>query len=350
MFNLHMNAEVIKHEFPLFSKTESRIVFPEKKESPQDTMKSYQSFDEFSMCGIGDVHCSPYVNVKKTGDSILVSSSDIKDSVRLYVKIENNVWFNHLEYDMWKEKDIIPEKCEEFHLSRTYDRYFYNDTIVEVRIGYFENQKNVNVYVKLPKKMFLMDFDNTDSVIYSNINNLRPYVFHILQSMSRNVWVYELKESNNSYSYVGVGHNYNYSYPKKAYGYWGIQPGVKETYLYEGIDIREYADNLKSFQLRNPDFKYELVDEMPEFPGGYDLMQKFIRENRNGMLEKKGQVNIEVIIEKDGSITNINISKSVDRVHNEDALRIINIMPKWKSGILNGKPVRCKIVIPVSYK
>lgn len=321
------------------------------KEINQDTIKtkSYQSFDEFSMCGIGLKKTIPYVNVRKMADSIFVSSSDVRDSIRVYVKIDDDLWLSHMEYDVYK-KGNMKEKCIENSMTRMYDRYFYNDTITEVRTTYSNNNANVEVFVKLPNKMFVIDREDLNSSIYSNINVLRTYVFNISQSKNKGVWEYELKEYSNSYSYEGIGHKYNYSYPKKAYGFWGIQPGITETFLYEGIDIREYADNLKSFQKKHPDFEYEWVDVLPTFPGGYDSFQAFIRKNRNNLLIDNNQVVVEVIIEKDGSISNAIISKSLDPKHNEDALKIISIMPKWKPGVLNGKKVRCKIKIPISYR
>lgn len=344
------NNDVTERELHIYKKVEKAALVLKEKELNQDTakMKSYQSFDEFSLCGVGTPSKTPYVNVKRNRDSIFVSSTDANDSVRLYVRKKNNMWFNHMEYDMHK-KGLMAEKSETNRLARLYDRYIYNDTITEVNTVFINNVKHVNVFVKLRKKMFILDMDDIDSLIYINENNLRAYVFDRLHTKSKGIWEYELKESEQNYSYEGIGHKYNYSYPKKAYGFWGIQPGVQETYLYEGIDIREYANNLKSFQEKNPDFAYELVDKMPNFPGGYDLMDNFIKKNKNSLLKGGKMVSIKVIIEKDGSISNMVISKSAGPIYDEDALRIIKKMPKWRPGILNAKRVRCKTTILVSY-
>ena len=74
----------------------------------QDTasMKKYQTFDEFTMRGIGTAKASPFVYVKEMGDSIYVVSSCPKDSARLYVKINNDLWYNHMEYHMWKKDSV----------------------------------------------------------------------------------------------------------------------------------------------------------------------------------------------------------------------------------------------------
>lgn len=347
---LYIGNSVMKHESTQQPKEENTLSLC-KDEFSQDMVeiKSYQTFDEFTMRGVGTPNETPHVNVRRYRDSIFVSSSDVNDSIRLYIRRGDDIWYNHMEYDMWKKYDLA-EKSEEGRIARMYDRYIYNDTITELRTAYLNGNPHIKIYVKLLNKMYVINPIEIDSSTYSNINKFRTYVFDILHSKTKDVWEYELKESENTYSYVGVRHNYSYSYPKKPYGFWGIQPGEKETFLYEGIDIREYADNLRSFQSRNPDSIYVLADKMPEFPGGYDLMQAFIKKKRNNSLITNKYLVVEAIVEKNGCITNAVISKSIDSVHDEDALRIINAMPRWKPGILNGKKVRCKIKIPVSYR
>lgn len=324
----------------------------------QDTskMKKYQTFDEFRMCGIGKVSKSPFVYVKETKDSIWVISSCKQDSVRLYRRISNDIWLNHIEYDMWKKNEIA-YKSKECRIARTYDRFFYNDTIVEIHTGFIEGEKYPSVIVKTRKELYEISIDGIKNSAYTNINNLRRYVYDITHSKSSNVWKFYLKESSNNFSYIGVGHNNSYSYRKKAYGLWGIQPGVEETFLYGGIDIREYSDNLASVQIDNPDLICEFADEMPSYPNGIKALKDFCSKKMKKDLLFNNDVNgydtrvvIEVIIEKDGSITNAKISKSIDSLHDEDALRIVKEMPKWIPAKLNGKHVRCKQLIPITYR
>lgn len=320
----------------------------------QDTasMKKYQTFDEFTMRGIGTAKASPFVYVKEMGDSIYVVSSCPKDSARLYVKIDDNVWYNHMEYDMWK-KDSMAYKCKECRIARTYDRYIYNDTITEFQIGYIEGEAFPSVIVRTPKKLFEI---HIDSLKQSDIPTLRNIVYNLSNSSHKKVYKSELKESDNMYSYVNDNKRTEYEYEKKAYGIWGILPGVDETFLYFGIDIREYSDNLKGFQNEAPDFIYELADEMPSFPNGTMAFYEFCKKKMKDSLlfshdTKKydARTVVEIVIEKDGSITNAKISKSIDPLHDEDALRIVKEMPKWIPAKLNGKNVRCKLLIPILY-
>lgn len=103
------------------------------------------------------------------------------------------------------------------------------------------------------------------------------------------------------------------------------------------------------------DYKvYDNAEVMPEFPdGGYEGMKKYLREkvqhsraSKNG---QKGHVLVECIIEADGSISNVKASKGVYHALNEDAVRIVMGMPKWKPGKIGNKAVRVKYTIPVSF-
>ena len=215
----------------------------------QDTtsMKKYQTFDEFTMRGVGAVKASPFVYVKEMGDSIYVVSSCPKDSARLYVKINDDLWYNHMEFNMWK-KDSVAYKSLEWRIAKTYDRYIYNDTITEVCTGYIEGEEFPSVIVRTPQKLFEI---HIDSLKYLDTSTLRNIIYKLSNSNNKNVFKSELKESDNMYMYSYVDSKTNkYEYEKKAYGVWGILPGVDETFLYFGIDIREYSDHLKDFQIR----------------------------------------------------------------------------------------------------
>lgn len=316
----------------------------------QDTasMKKYQTFDEFTMRGIGTAKASPFVYVKEMGDSIYVVSSCPKDSARLYVKLDDNVWYNHMEYDMWK-KDSMAYKCKECRIARTYDRYIYNDTITEFQIGYIEGEAFPSVIVRTPQKLFEI---HIDSLKQSDIPTLRNIVYNLSNSNHKKVYKSELKESDNMYSYVNDNKRTEYEYEKKAYGIWGILPGVEETFLYLGIDIREYSDNLKDFQKRNPNFIFEYSNEPPSFPKGTKAFGKFLKKNINSSLitnDKRAFIVFDVIIEKDGSITNPVLTQGIDQSHDEDAMNIIRQMTKWTPARLNGRPIRYKESILIPY-
>lgn len=319
----------------------------------QDTasMKKYQTFDEFTMRGIGTAKASPFVYVKEMGDSVYVVSSYPKDSVRLYVKLDDNLWYNHMEFNMWK-KDSMAYKCKECRIAKTYDRYIYNDTITEVSIGYIEGEAYPSVIVKTQNKLYNISLYDDKSSEYANIAELRKFVYDITHSTAKNVFQSELKESDTTYFYVNSKGKCEYEYEKKAYGIWGIQPGFEETFLFEGIDVREYSDNLKDFQKKNPNFIYSYSDIPPEYPKGMMAFINFLKEKIDSSLiteDKKARVIFDVIIEKDGSITNPVLTKGIDKSHDDDALNIIRQIPKWIPAQLNDRPIRYKTNIVIPY-
>lgn len=315
-------------------------------------MERYQTFDECTMTGKGRATYSPFVYVKKQNDSIFVLSSNTNDSIRLYVKLHDNVWYSHMEYDMWKKKDFIPSKEKLSKTARTYDRFFFNDTIIEVKTDYILGKQYHQLFIKCKEHLYYIR--NMNDLNCSQIADLRRIVNDMILANDKRVNRYTLREEKNRYVYEGEKNDDSFSYERKAYGLWGIQPGTEETNLYCGIDIREYSDNLKRFQHHNSDIIYELADEMPQYPGGTSKFYEFVKTNRNDSLlfndSKPHRVILEIVIEKDGRITNAKVVNSIGFAHDNDALSMIRKMPKWIPAKLNGKTIRCKMLIPISYK
>lgn len=315
-------------------------------------MERYQTFDECTMTGKGRATYSPFVYVKKQNDSIYVFSSNTNDSIRLYTKLCNNVWYSHMEYDMWKKKDYIPSKDKLSKIARTYDRFFYNDTILEVMTGYIAGKQYHELFVKCKNILYIIR--NIEELNYSKIEYLRRIVNNLILSNDKRVNKYTLREEKERYVYEGDNKSDSYSYERKEYGLWGIQPGIEENNLYCGIDIREYSDNLRRYQQNNSDKIYELADEMPQYPGGINKFNEFVKTSRNESLlyndSKPHRVILEIVIEKDGRISNAKVVNSIDHAHDHDALNIIRKSPKWIPAEINGNTVRCKMLIPISYK
>jgi len=95
-------------------------------------------------------------------------------------------------------------------------------------------------------------------------------------------------------------------------------------------------------------------DEMPEFPGGSDALRQFIASNlhypyaaqKDGI---QGKVFVSFVVNQDGSISNIVVSKGVHNLLDEEAVRVIKSMPRWIPGILNGKPIKVSYTIPINF-
>ena len=97
------------------------------------------------------------------------------------------------------------------------------------------------------------------------------------------------------------------------------------------------------------------VEVMPEYPGGQKALFAYLSENiRYPQIAKEnkieGRVIVGFVVEKDGSISNVEVVRSVDPSLDKEALRVIKSMPRWKPGKIRGKPVRVKYTVPVNFK
>lgn len=99
---------------------------------------------------------------------------------------------------------------------------------------------------------------------------------------------------------------------------------------------------------------YDVIETMPQFPGGQGVMMKYLAANIKYpasavKAKKQGRVIVTFIVQKDGSVTHAKIAKSVDPELDAEALRIVKGMPKWTPGTQNGKPVSVRYTIPVKF-
>ena len=100
---------------------------------------------------------------------------------------------------------------------------------------------------------------------------------------------------------------------------------------------------------------YNIVEVMPEFPGGTEKFMEYLSGNIKYPEEAKeknisGRVFLSFVIEKDGSVTNVQVMKSIGGGCDEEAVRVVKAMPKWKPGMQKGKPVRVNYILPVTFK
>ena len=100
---------------------------------------------------------------------------------------------------------------------------------------------------------------------------------------------------------------------------------------------------------------YDLVDEMPSFPGGPAELMKWLSSHiqypaiaRESCIQ--GTVIVAFIVEPDGSVSNAKLVRSVDPYIDQEALRVVRQMPKWNPGKRAGIPVRVRCCLPIKFK
>ena len=100
---------------------------------------------------------------------------------------------------------------------------------------------------------------------------------------------------------------------------------------------------------------FDVVEQMPSFPGGDAELMKFLHDHmkypavaeENGI---QGRVICTFVVERDGSITDVKVIKSVDPSLDKEAIRVLKSMPKWIPGKQNGSAVRVKYTVPVTFR
>ena len=100
---------------------------------------------------------------------------------------------------------------------------------------------------------------------------------------------------------------------------------------------------------------FKVVEEMPEFPGGAAKMMEYIQKNMKYPLmaresDIQGRVFVNFVVEPDGSISNVTVMRGIGGGCDEEALRVVNSMPKWKPGKQRGSAVRCSFTVPIIFK
>jgi TonB family protein len=96
---------------------------------------------------------------------------------------------------------------------------------------------------------------------------------------------------------------------------------------------------------------YNIVEKMPEYPGGVTEMMAFISENLRQPEEGiQGRVVLTFVVGKDGKLRDVTAVRSVHPALDAEAIRLVNAMPAWKPGEMNGQAVNCKYTIPIHFR
>ena len=99
---------------------------------------------------------------------------------------------------------------------------------------------------------------------------------------------------------------------------------------------------------------FRVIEQLPEFPGGISAFMKWLTYHlkypESIQQDADGEVVAQFIINKDGSISDLKITQSLNPDCDKEVLRVLKTMPKWKPGIQDGKTTRTQYVIPIVFK
>ena len=105
----------------------------------------------------------------------------------------------------------------------------------------------------------------------------------------------------------------------------------------------------------NNPLNFHVVEDLPQYPGGAVEFMKWLTKTLqypDAARRKKTQGKVVAVfyVEKDGSITGINVTQSLSPECDREALRVLRMMPNWKPGIQHDRPCRTKVCIPIVFK
>lgn len=100
---------------------------------------------------------------------------------------------------------------------------------------------------------------------------------------------------------------------------------------------------------------FRVVEDLPQFPGGAVEFMKWLTRNLKypasaQQRKVQGKVVAQFIVNKDGSVSDLELVQKLDPQCDREALRVLRMMPKWKPGVMDAKPCRTKVCIPIVFK
>lgn len=121
----------------------------------------------------------------------------------------------------------------------------------------------------------------------------------------------------------------------------------------EGYSIRYIP--VQEEEQTEDDYVYEVVEEMPQFPGGMPAAMEYIRTHirypQTALQDSiQGRVIVQVVILEDGTLTQARVVRSVDPRLDKEALRVVQSMPRWSPGKQRGKALKVRYIFPVMFK
>ena len=118
-------------------------------------------------------------------------------------------------------------------------------------------------------------------------------------------------------------------------------------------DVKE--DLPEAVDMYDAPVDFRVVEDLPQFPGGAVEFMKWLTKNLkypSSAQQRKiqGRVVAQFIVNKDGSISDLILVEKVSPELDREALRVLRMMPKWTPGVMDAKPCRTKVCIPVVFK
>lgn len=120
------------------------------------------------------------------------------------------------------------------------------------------------------------------------------------------------------------------------------------------VVLKAPIPNMDALAQKGTDHVYQVVEEMPQFPGGNNAIMDFMIKNTKYPAEAivkgtQGRVVVSFTVDKEGNLKDIHVLRSVDPLLDAEAIRLISSMPQWTPGKIKGQPVNVQFTLPVIF-
>ena len=116
----------------------------------------------------------------------------------------------------------------------------------------------------------------------------------------------------------------------------------------------EDQDKPEVVDMYNEPVDFRVVEDLPQFPGGASEFMKWLTKNLKypATAQKKqvrGKVVAQFIVNTDGSVSDLELTEHLEAACDREVLRVLRMKPKWQAGVMNAKPCRTKVCIPIVF-
>jgi protein TonB len=123
----------------------------------------------------------------------------------------------------------------------------------------------------------------------------------------------------------------------------------------EELKVEEKEELPEAVDMYDEPLDFRVVEDLPQFPGGAVAFMKWLTKNLKypataQQRKVQGRVVAQFIVNTDGSISNLEIVERLSTECDREAMRVLRMMPNWQPGVMNAKPCRTKVCIPIVFK
>jgi protein TonB len=133
-----------------------------------------------------------------------------------------------------------------------------------------------------------------------------------------------------------------------------LPPPVEPELMEKPEPEAEAEEKPEVVDMYNEPIDFRVVEDLPQFPGGAAEFMKWLTKNLKypALAQKrkvKGRVVAQFVVNTDGSISDLELTEKLETSCDNEVLRVLRMMPKWQAGMMNAKPCRTKVCIPVVF-